>query len=209
VKPTLFFDFDGVLCDSTGTLEEYFIQKHKFTKESLQKSFEKNIYENKQISEIIENEKEELDNHFLTNINKHHFFKGAKESITYFKQSFDLFIVSSAPTQNIIEHLSHINAQNDFKEILGGDFERSKKKKFEYLIQKYNLKKENIIFITDTLGDILEANAVGIKTIGVTWGVHFKETLNQGKPFAIVESFEELKERIEKYFSFILEENSQ
>ncbi len=41
--------------------------------------------------------------------------------------------------------------------------------------------------ITDTLGDLKEANQTGIKTIAVTWGVHQREKLKAGSPTVIIE----------------------
>ena len=55
------------------------------------------------------------------------------------------------------------------------------------------------LFITDTLGDIIESNKVGIKSVGVTWGYHTKENLSKGNPFFIAENFDDLRHFLLKY----------
>ena len=87
---------------------------------------------------------------------------------------------------------------NYFKEILGLKKHKSKVKKFEYLFQTYKLKSEDCIFITDTLGDILEGNKVNVRTIAVDFGFHEKERLEKGNPFKIISSFEELEKELDK-----------
>jgi len=69
---------------------------------------------------------------------------------------------------------------------------KSKVEKFKYLFKKYKLKPEDCIFITDTLGDILEGNKVGVRTIAVDFGFHKRDRLEKGKPFKIVSSFDEI-----------------
>lgn len=101
-----------------------------------------------------------------------------------------LFINSSTPDYIIKKYLTKYNITNYFKETLGVEFSKSKIKKFEYLIKKYDLK--DFYFITDTLGDIKEANKLNIKTIAVDFGFHSRETLAKGRPFKIISSFKEL-----------------
>jgi len=83
-----------------------------------------------------------------------------------------------------------------FTEVLGVDFHKSKVEKFKYLFQKYDLKPEEILFVTDTLGDILEANKVHVRTIAVDFGFHDRERLEKGKPFKIISGFTEMLEVI-------------
>ena len=60
-------------------------------------------------------------------------------------------------------------------------------------MEKYNLKKEDCIFVTDTLGDINEAKKVGIETIGIfKCGIHSKKILEKGNPNFLIEDFDEL-----------------
>ena len=51
-------------------------------------------------------------------------------------------------------------------------------------------------FVTDTLGDIKEANKLNIKTIAETFGFHNRQRLEKGKPYAIVDSWDELESEL-------------
>ncbi|NGM82114.1 HAD hydrolase-like protein [Paenibacillus sp. 7124] len=48
--------------------------------------------------------------------------------------------------------------------------------------KKFNLKKEDLIYVGDELRDIKAANRLRIKSIGVTWGYDSSTLLQQGKP---------------------------
>ena len=61
----------------------------------------------------------------------------------------------------------------DFFDYMGtADISRSKVDKFKLIKEKYNIDFSEMIFVTDTIGDLKEARVVGVPTIGVTWGVH-------------------------------------
>ncbi len=73
---------------------------------------------------------------------------------------------------------------------------KSKADKFQLIQEKYNTKPEDMIFITDTLGDVREAQVAGVPTIAVTWGAHSKNYFTREHVetiVAIVDSVAELK----------------
>ena len=80
----------------------------------------------------------------------------------------------------------------------GLETHKLKTHKFRKVLDELNLKENECIFITDTLGDILEANEVGIPTIAVDFGYHERERLEKGNPLQIISNFEELIETIKK-----------
>jgi len=80
---------------------------------------------------------------------------------------------------------------------------KSKLEKFEIIKEKYNASLEDMIFVTDTLGDIREAEQAGVPTIAVSWGVHDHSFFNRmplSNLVAIVDSMQELEDVIEKRF---------
>lgn len=89
------------------------------------------------------------------------------------------------------------NLATYFSDILGADTHTSKVIKLQSLLDKYEVNPQNSVFITDTLGDILESNKVGIRSIGVLWGLHDKETLERGDPTIIIDDTAILKSTIE------------
>lgn len=66
------------------------------------------------------------------------------------------------------------------------------------LIEKYNLKKEEVVYIGDTPVDIQTAKNAKITSIAVTWGFRDKEELEEAKPNYIVDSTEKLLELLQK-----------
>ncbi len=194
---TIIFDFDGVLMDSKEILNNFLLNKNpEITIKEIEGIFHTNPYSHPIIKDIVKQYSEELKQYFLDNTTKDSFYEGAIDLINFLENDFNLFINTSAPTYNVKHFLFLINKGNSFNEVLGFDIEISKTKKFEMILKKYNLKKEECIFITDTLGDLKEAQEVSINSIGVTWGLHDRETLSQGKTIDIVDSFEELKSKI-------------
>jgi phosphoglycolate phosphatase-like HAD superfamily hydrolase len=55
--------------------------------------------------------------------------------------------------------------------------------------------------ITDTVGDVREADAAGVKSIAVTWGYEKKVDFDTIKTQAIVHTPKELKQAIYSYFA--------
>ena len=45
------------------------------------------------------------------------------------------------------------------------------------ILDKYRINPHETLIITDTAGDIKEANDVGVRSIGVIWGVHDEDKL--------------------------------
>lgn len=115
-----------------------------------------------------------------------------KEELLKLGESYDLFIISSNMEQALNSYLKNNKISHIFKEVLGVESHKSKIHKFKLLKKKHGLNKNNSLFITDTLGDILEANKAGVKTIAVDFGFHERARLERGKPHKIVSDFKEI-----------------
>jgi phosphoglycolate phosphatase-like HAD superfamily hydrolase len=87
-----------------------------------------------------------------------------------------------------------------FLGIYGFQTHKSKVEKFKLIFENFRLKKEECVFVTDTLGDIIEGNHVGIKTLAVDNGYHERERLEKGKPFMIVSSLDEIERILKEDF---------
>ncbi|MEI6650454.1 MAG: HAD family hydrolase [Candidatus Moraniibacteriota bacterium] len=107
---------------------------------------------------------------------------------------FYLFIVSSGSTFIITEYLKKNGVDSAFTRILGlnADGHDTKVDKFGYILQNYDLTADQCLFVTDTLGDILDAKEAGIRTIAIDTGYHDRETLLIGQPHAIISKLNEL-----------------
>jgi phosphoglycolate phosphatase len=199
----IIFDFDGVIIDSYEG--NYQCQKQKFkriTREDHKKFLEGNIHEVRGPLLKARKLKEDPDinmhllirNHFLNEIVIE---KDVFNVLKKLKEKYLLFIISSGREENIKEFLQKQEALSLFKEVLGFETHKKKDFKFQILFDKYEITKNDCVFVTDTLGDILEANKLDIKTIAVDFGFHERERLKKGNPFKIVSSFDEIFKIIE------------
>ncbi len=103
-----------------------------------------------------------------------------------------LLVISSNNSETIALALEQFKFNGYFQEVLGSDFLLSKKEKMLYATRKYQILPEDIYYIGDTTGDIVEGRAAGVKTIGVTWGWHSKEKMAQAQPDYLVNEPQEL-----------------
>jgi phosphoglycolate phosphatase-like HAD superfamily hydrolase len=184
---TIIFDFDGVICDT------FSFHRHKvgeFTGNLLSEDEYRDIHN----GNFFHNEHKELAN---VDWQKYRDFiykdqsqliitDEVKETIRELSNSYDLFIVTSGGKKNISDILTNNGMGGIFKEILGLESHRSKVDKFNFIFDHYSISPADCIFVTDTLGDIVEANQLHIKTIAVDFGFHPKETLEKGKPLKII-----------------------
>ncbi len=189
----IIFDFDGVICDSFEI--SYEISKEffgdDFTEENLRELLDGNVFQNPKIT------KQAAEKLFKAYNEKMKYFemeKVVKENLEKLAEKYSLFVVSSNKEESIKTYFQNNNFAHIFKEILGAETHQSKVAKFEYLFEKYQLKAEDCVFVTDTLGDILEGKEVGVKVIAVDFGFHKRDRLEKGKPFKIVSSFEDVLE---------------
>ena len=114
-----------------------------------------------------------------------------KQTVERLAPDYSLHIITSAG-ENIIRDSLEKNRFCLFQDVLGKETHKSKVEKFRLLFRKHSLSPDDCLFVTDTLGDILEANEVGVKTVAVDFGYHDRETLRRGNPYAIVSHLNEL-----------------
>jgi len=196
MKKIIIFDFDEVIEDNYELHYQLNTQKIKdLTREEHKKLFEGNIHEERAklsnrntgfeiqtpLNEARKNAKIKTD---------------LKEILIQLAKRYSLGIITSAQEVEIIEYLKNNKIENLFSFVYGVETHKLKSEKFQKVMNRYKVKNEEIIFITDTLGDILEAKKLNIPTIAVDFGYHEKARLKKGHPLKIVSNFKELKEVI-------------
>ena len=107
-----------------------------------------------------------------------------------------MVIISSSNETVITKFLDDVGLNCYFEKVYGKRASTSKVEKFNMLFEDFNVKPDECLFITDTLGDLNEAEEVKVESIAVTWGYHDRKTLESGKSIAIVDSVEELQHHI-------------
>lgn len=188
---TIVFDFDGVIHDTFDLAFKINVSifGEDLTKDQYRDFFNGNIFksttpdQNKKFFEMQNKSFQSLkmDNNIKQNLEK-------------LSELYSLFIISSNQEKTLHNYLKNNNSSHIFKEILGAETHHSKVHKFNYLFEKYNLLSDDCVFVTDTLGDILEGNKVPVRTIAVDFGFHERERLEKGNPYKIVSSFGEIIE---------------
>ena len=188
-KQIIFFDYDGVIVNTFDTAYKTAHDiDHSIKKDEYRSWFEENAH--KSIAKREGDNKDKFIREFFKRFNKKIKKKGVNEKVAdeikKLAEDYILIIVSSTGSKVIKEQLEQEDLAKYFYEFLGYDVHTSKSKKISDTLKVYNTKNQDSLLITDTLGDIREANRVEVKTIGVTWGYHDKKTLSKGSPDYII-----------------------
>ena len=112
-----------------------------------------------------------------------------KNALTTLSKEHNLYVISSGFAVQIKPYLVNNNVRHLFSNMLFAEDSPSKEEKLRMII---NQDTNEYVFVTDTLGDILEAKKVGVSTIAVTFGFHSYARLQKGEPDLIVNSWKEL-----------------
>lgn len=188
-KKLVIFDFDGVLVNTLP----FCFKEHKDRNPSLTwKKFQDFSNGNfndgigREIATGLYKAHEKWNEAYSENIKEIKIIDIIVETIKKLSLNYILVIVSSSSTICINNFLIKEKI-NYFSDILGTDIHKDKTVKIKTLLNKYNILNKDAVFITDSLGDIKEGNECEVKSIGVTWGIHPKETLEKGNPIAIID----------------------
>ncbi|MFA5095596.1 MAG: HAD hydrolase-like protein [Candidatus Paceibacterota bacterium] len=199
-KKLVIFDFDGVLANTL----EFSFKIHKdingnLTWEKFQKFAMGDFHE--EMRRSVEKESHIIPKNFYElyekNLNEIGINEVLRATVSELRNNHKLAIVSSTSSSYISNFLEKEKILSYFNDILGQDVHTSKIVKINTLLERYKIIPNYAVFITDSLGDILEGNECKIKSIGVTWGIHGKETLKKGNPSAIIDDPRDLLETIQ------------
>ncbi len=199
-KKLIIFDFDGVL---VNTLQFSFFIHKELNKDLTWEKFQD--FSNGNFHDGILKEVEKGDyiipsnwgDYYDENVIKLTISDVLNNTIKILSEDNILTIVSSSRGVSISKFLVKEGLKDYFMDILGSDAHRSKVFKINLILNKYNINPDDTLFITDSLGDILEANETKIKSIGVTWGIHSKKTLEKGDPIAVIDDPRDLLLKIQ------------
>ncbi len=199
-KKYILFDFDGVIVDSLDLA--FSIKKQEndssYTLNDYRQLFRGNIYSHFKKDDDIMKHKSSIDffAQYEPGMLKLNCVTGMPEVIKHLAKTCSLVIISSTKKDIIEKFLKKHRLLQYFTDILGPEAERDKTKKIQMVFDTYKTNADNCLFITDTLGDIIEATKVNVKCIGVIWGYHLKEMIAEGNPHAFAHNPQELNELI-------------
>lgn len=215
MKKIVIFDMDGVIFDTIEASYQYNrLQFPEMTREhhreistgNFHEEFEKYSKTAKQSSRTPEEaERHRADYAKLKTLCP--IYKGVKELlIKLHEQGYILALNTSATDDRTLPVLEAAGVAQLFDFVATKEISKSKVEKFTIIDKKYNASKQETLFVTDTLGDIREADIAGISTIAVTWGHHDTSYFEREKHdtlITIVDSAEDLESFIKKYFTSI------
>ena len=209
MKKVIIFDLDGVLFNSIDIIEKNMLDMYPgFTKEIFQKLACGNFHEEiKKVTILkkIETKEEEAKRELLYSKNKSTIpmYAGSKELLKELHQNEYILVLNTSSHNNAcLPLLERSNIISLFDFLATAEVSTSKVDKFKMIKEKYNLCNKDCLFITDTLGDIREADIANVPTVAVTWGQHDRSyfTCEEHKNLiGIVDSFEQLKDFIFSY----------
>ena len=199
---TVIFDFDGTIADTLPLIIEFFNQNaEKFGFKKLGSSEVEGL-RNKTVLEIIKEYKislfrlafiaKKLRDDLGKKIRDAKLIPEIKEVFFKLKKKgFKIGILSSNSKENIEKFLLA-------KDLKMFDFIQSetnifgKDRALRNLLRRYNLPRENVIYVGDEVRDIEACKKNRVKIIAVTWGFSKKEIWKKNKPDYLVNKPQEI-----------------
>lgn len=185
-KKITIFDFDGVFVDNYDFHKKHFVQYlgTAFSDEEFYELHSGNVYADKvkgvgfELSDAVG---------YCHAIQEEYLqlplVAGMDRVVAQLGQNGPMYIVSSGCEFLITAFLERNGIDVKKFTIYGVETDPSKVKKLQKIISETGITTHDMIFVTDTLGDIKEATEVNIASIGVTWGFQTIDTLAEGTPF--------------------------
>ena len=206
-KKVIIFDIDGVILDSIDLVRKDLLQRHpSMTEEEFKEIFTENFWtglskfkEKFSIKELSQEEKNHREAQRLMTRDSIKVFDGMKEFLEQASKKYILVINSSGYKEHIEIPLRASGVLSFFDFVASKEISVDKTEKINFILEKYIASPNEVVFITDTIGDIFDSDNAGIDSIAVTWGVHKrfdfeKQKFNQ--LLDIVDDIDDLSEKI-------------
>lgn len=106
-------------------------------------------------------------------------FEGIHESITLLRQQgIIVVLITGKGAKSCDMTLRQFNMEASFEKVVTGSAERNiKSEALEELLYTYHLSADEIVYIGDTVSDIMECKKVDVKCLSAAWGISQSEAL--------------------------------
>jgi phosphoglycolate phosphatase len=197
----LLFDFDGVIADSRDIYFEMFTtictEKgfHKLnSREAFSRLMEGNVFRElfkagfpiHRLKKLAEEYKPRLE--------------AANERIPPYPEmvallnalaeAYPVYVITANQTEMVSRFLERHGVEG-VRAVIGGDLEVSKVKRIRSVMKQYQ--DHTAFYIGDTKGDMREARRARAVAVGVTWGWHSADKLQEGRPHHLLSEPDELR----------------
>lgn len=200
------FDFDGTIVDSRNLAFKLLndlapkYRYHNFSENELEYLRNLSIIERCKALQIpfykLPLIKLELTQGYHKNIEYLQMVEGIDTAVYKLKEKgCTVSIISSNSINNIMRFLE-IKKINIFDSVFSSIDIFGKDKTIISFIKKYNLQKDEVIYIGDEYRDVTACKKIGIKVIAVTWGYDSLDLLIKGEPDFVAKKPRELVEII-------------
>ncbi len=214
---TLIFDFDGTIANTLPFTFKKILEINK--KLNIFKKNEKEVIEKIKIMDYQEIIKEfkiswlkipliiweikKAQKELYFHLDKIRVFPGIKTLLKNLnKKNISCYIYSSNIKKNIEKFLEINDLKKYFKKIYTGSNLLGKDKDLLKILKKEKLKKEETLYIADEIRDFIACKKIGLKMIGVLWGIAGKRGLTEKKIDYLVKNPQEILKIVLAYKEF-------
>ena len=203
MKPKLLmFDVDGTIVDSFQhgfKNAQRFIQEQtgeEISEDDYRDLIKGNPWENilQKVGIGVKDQMREADlPGFILPYQDNQLFDDIKSTLLKLSDAYPMVINTSTYIDVIMPVFEREGIDLLFSLYMGPEVSIYKDKKIELALQEYGLSSDQLVFVTDTVGDIMEAQKVGVNTVGVTWGFSTEDQLKEISPDFLVSNAKELE----------------
>ncbi len=189
------FDFDGVIVDTREMVFEIFRQVYpEITMDNFLRYFNTDVSKDDGVSFSVDGD---FIKHFFGEYTKQlgnrYLYDNVESVLWDLSKKVELFMITGN-SEKVVKDFCQKNNIDVFNDILGYETSFLKTEKFKILKEKYSVQPGEVIFVTDTLGDVMEGQEVGCQILAETFGYHDRERLQRGNPDWLVDSWGEVVE---------------
>lgn len=136
------------------------------------------LFYNKYLPKLSREKEKNAYESILSKISRIELYPGVVNLLKKFKnKGINMVIVSSDPIDKVFVNIKKYNLKKIFKEIYFNIYD--KPEIANEVVKQNQFHPAETVFIGDTVHDIKAGKSAGIKTIGVSWGLHSEKNYTQ------------------------------